>query len=117
MQSKKDPSVFLYRVSSKLPKMLNRYLPGSGFYQIIQTDYTRYAVLYSCTNYQILHTDLVWIWGRSAEINVQLRAEIYETLEKLHIDTDRLILPRNQNCTGIKNIPWIYDQHIFPNLN
>lgn len=56
VQSKKDPSLFLYKVSSKLPRILNRYLPGAGYYQVVSTDYTSYAILYSCSNFHLFHT-------------------------------------------------------------
>lgn len=96
---------------------MNRYLPGAGLYQVLQTDYTRYAILYSCTSYQLLHTDLVWIWGRKSEISADLRADIYRMLEKENIDSERLILPKNQNCTDMisddDDDPMFYG-HEFP---
>lgn len=118
MQSKKDPSLFLYKVSSKLPRIVNRYLPGAGYYQVVSTDYTSYAILYSCSNFHLFHTgnthvttiharilckgkvlDLVWIWAKQKEIGVELRSYIYQTLSKNHIDPERLTLPKNKNCT------------------
>ncbi|KAF7280055.1 apolipoprotein D-like [Rhynchophorus ferrugineus] len=97
--SKRDPSVLLYRVSSKLPRFLNRYLPGAGYYQVLQTDYTRYAIVYTCTDFHLFHMDLVWIWGRKKEINVEVRAKIYNILNGIGLDPERLTLPKNKNCT------------------
>ncbi|KAL1490088.1 hypothetical protein ABEB36_012830 [Hypothenemus hampei] len=99
VQSKKDPSLFLYKVSSTLPKFVNKYLPGAGFYQVVSTDYKRYAILYSCSNFHLFHTDLVWIWARKKEIDVVLRKEIYDILNRYLIDPERLTLPKNKNCT------------------
>ncbi|XP_030757212.1 apolipoprotein D-like [Sitophilus oryzae] len=96
--SRKDPSILLYRVSSKLPRFISRYLPGAGFYQVLDTDYNDYAVLYSCTDFQIIHMDLVWIWARKKDICVKVRAKIYEMLTSYEIDPERLTLPKNVNC-------------------
>ncbi|RZC42970.1 Lipocalin and/or Triabin domain containing protein [Asbolus verrucosus] len=97
--TKRDPSVLIYKVVTNLPRVISRYLPGAGFYQVIDTDYDNYAVLYSCTNYGLAHTDLIWIWGRQREINAHLRAKIYEKLEAIRLDSERLILPKNGNCS------------------
>lgn len=54
---KKDPTQFLYRVADcPLPKFLNRYLPGAGPYQVLETDYKKFAIVYSCTDYLIVHS-------------------------------------------------------------
>ncbi|ENN73365.1 apolipoprotein D [Dendroctonus ponderosae] len=97
--TKRDASLLLYRVSSRLPKLLNRYLPGAGYYQVLSTDYTSYALLYSCSNFHLFHTDLIWVWARSKEIGVGLRAHIYQTLAQNRLDPERLTLPKNKNCT------------------
>ncbi|KAJ8948185.1 hypothetical protein NQ318_010458 [Aromia moschata] len=215
--SKKDPSLFIYKVSSPLPRVINKYLPGAGLYQVLHTDYKDYAIVYSCTNFhvlyigidkecvrQILHEsfnmlsvyakmvpnpltpeqkesrmnicadilnnidtdsgfldtvtlkgtkfesveavkakatevlnqlteadfqhcfqqwksrmklyrdrqgeyiegekvatviDFIWIWGRRTEIGAETRAEIYSLLDSYDIDSERLILSKNDNCT------------------
>ncbi|CAH1155827.1 unnamed protein product [Phaedon cochleariae] len=97
--TRKDPSILLYKVSSRLPRVINRYLPGAGFYQVLKTDYTEFAVIYSCTNYEVVHSDMIWIWGRNTEINVALRSEIYLMLTENHLDSERLLLSKHYNCT------------------
>ncbi|KAF2900655.1 hypothetical protein ILUMI_05534 [Ignelater luminosus] len=97
--SRKDPSLLLYRVNSALPNALAKYLPGAGFYQILDTDYDKFAVLWTCTSLGLVHADRVWILGREKEIDVTLRAKIYDFLKTRHIDSDRLVLPKNSNCT------------------
>lgn len=42
--------------------------------------------------------DLVWVLGRTREIDALRRVELYGALAKLQIDTDRLIISKNQNC-------------------
>jgi len=98
-QTRRDPSLMLYKVVSNLPRVLSRYLPGAGFYQVLDTDYDTYAILWSCTNYGLAHSDLLWIWGRQKEIDANLRANIYRMLDTWRLDTERLILPKNSNCT------------------
>ncbi|XP_017769350.1 PREDICTED: apolipoprotein D-like [Nicrophorus vespilloides] len=96
--SKRHPSIFLFKVSTTLPNTVARFLPGAGFYQILDTDYEDFAVLWTCTSLGLAHTDLVWILGRSRELNVTTRANIYDYLLLRHIDSERLILSSN-NCT------------------
>lgn len=55
-QTRRNPSLLMYKVVSKLPRIVGRYLPGAGFYQILDTDYDNYAILWSCTNYELAHT-------------------------------------------------------------
>ncbi|KAG5883362.1 hypothetical protein JTB14_000027 [Gonioctena quinquepunctata] len=97
--TRKDPNIFQYKVSSKLPRLVNRYLPGAGLYQVLDTDYDNYAVVYSCNNWQVVHSDMIWIWGRKHEIDAELRAEIYKMLANNHLDSERLILSKTTNCT------------------
>lgn len=53
VQSKKDPSVFVYKVSSILP---NSFAPGAGVYQVLDTDYKNYAIIWKCTGYGFMYT-------------------------------------------------------------
>lgn len=55
-QSKKDPSAFTYKANSRLPTAISRYLPGSGLYYVLNTDYINYAIIWSCTNLGLIHT-------------------------------------------------------------
>ncbi|XP_044753792.1 apolipoprotein D-like isoform X2 [Coccinella septempunctata] len=98
IQTRKEPSIFVYKVHSKLPRLISKYLPASGAYQILDTDYDTYAILWSCSDYLIAHNDMIWIWGRQKELNVTTRANIYEILEMYQLDPERLTLPKNGNC-------------------
>ncbi|CAH1986566.1 unnamed protein product [Acanthoscelides obtectus] len=105
--TKKDPSVVMYKVNNKLPKVVNKYvprlvnyyLPGSGYYQVLRTDYVNYAILYSCNDYGIVHSDLIWIWGRLKEMDAEMRSDIYGILAEYRLDSERLTLSKNANCT------------------
>lgn len=96
--SKKNPSILKYKVTSALPTALARLLPGAGFYQVLHTDYDNFAILWTCSNLILAHTDQVWILGRKRELSVPLRAQIYKILSNLHIDSDRLLISKNTNC-------------------
>nr|CAI5858845.1 unnamed protein product [Callosobruchus analis] len=105
--TRRDPSIVNYKVNSKLPKAFNKYvprlvnyyLPGSGYYQVLRTDYGNYAIIYSCNDYGIAHTDLIWIWGRRKELNAEMRSDIYGLLAEYRLDSERLTLSKNANCT------------------
>nr|XP_023029793.1 apolipoprotein D-like [Leptinotarsa decemlineata] len=97
--TRRDPNIFQYKVSSSFPRIVNRYLPGAGFYQVLDTDYDTYAVVYSCSNWQVVHSDLIWIWGRKREIDVELRSELYRKLNNMQLDPERLVLSKTTNCT------------------
>ncbi|KAK9873351.1 hypothetical protein WA026_022156 [Henosepilachna vigintioctopunctata] len=98
IQTRRDPSTFVYKVNTKLPRLISKYLPGAGLYQIIDTDYDSYAVLWSCSDYIIFYTDMLWIWGRQKELNVTTRANIYNILEQNELDPERLTIPQDGNC-------------------
>lgn len=92
----------MYKVVSKLPRVLGRYLPGAGTYQVVDTDYDNYAILWSCSSYGLAHTDMIWIWGRQTEIDAKTRAHVYRVLDDLRLDSERLILPKNGNCSDLE---------------
>jgi len=96
--SKRDPSVYQYRVNTILPNALARFLPGSGVYQVLNTDYDNYAIIWTCSSVGLAYTDMVWVLGRSKEVSVGYRTAIYDFLMGRHIDTDRLIAS-NSNCS------------------
>lgn len=104
-KSKRDSTIFLYKVQTKLPNVIAKLLPGGGYYQILKTDYSNYAILWTCsTSMGLLHTDYVWILGRRRELDVSERSDIYDFLASRHIDSERLIISKNDNCSEtIKN--------------
>lgn len=44
---------------SDVPGYLARLAPGSGTYTILDTDYTDFALIYSCTNLRFFHAGKV----------------------------------------------------------
>lgn len=44
--------------------------PFYGDYNVIETDYADYSVVYSCQNYWLFHTEYAWILTREADYDV-----------------------------------------------
>lgn len=53
-------SILRYKVDTKLPFPVARLLPGAGLYNILQTDYDNYAILWSCSNLALLHSGEIY---------------------------------------------------------
>ncbi|KAI4460378.1 apolipoprotein d [Holotrichia oblita] len=49
---RRDPSIYQYKTSSILPNQLR---PTVGSYQVIATDYTNYAIIWSCSDYKLFY--------------------------------------------------------------
>lgn len=96
-------SIMNFVLSSRLPDAIARLLPGSGRYQILYTDYSTFAILWSCANFGIAHTDQIWVLGRDRDFDAQTRKIIYDALEQLGLGSDRLVLSRNKNCPAVFN--------------
>lgn len=92
-------------MQSKLPaaiaRLTNPFLPGSGRYQILFTDYNNFGILYSCTNFGIAFADQIWILGRGMDFEIDIQAKIYDILAKLGLESDRLVLAKNNNCPSL----------------
>ncbi|CAH2086863.1 unnamed protein product [Euphydryas editha] len=95
-------SSFRYKLNNRMPYIIGRMLPGAGHYNILFTDYDRFALVWSCTNLSIAHSDRMWVLGRERDIEAVLRAQIYAIIQELNLDPDRLILSKNNNCTEIE---------------
>jgi len=88
----------LFTINSNLPPALVRALPGVGYYKVLGTDYTSYALLYSCSDLGILHADLLWVLAREKELPVTSRVQVYDILNTLNIDPTRLTLTKHKKC-------------------
>lgn len=85
-------------ISNRIPSSFTRMLPGSGQYHILNTDYTNYAIMWSCSDMGMLHTDQVWIMGRQQDLDTEKRSEVYALLTEVGIDIKRLVLTKHKNC-------------------
>ncbi|XP_060810792.1 apolipoprotein D isoform X2 [Amyelois transitella] len=93
-------SLFRYKVNNRMPYIIGRLLPGAGLYNILFTDYDKFAIIWSCTSVSVAHSDRIWILGREREIQAELRAQIYALMMELRLDPDRLIISKNYNCSA-----------------
>ncbi|XP_046965143.1 apolipoprotein D-like [Vanessa cardui] len=96
-------SSFRYKLNNRMPYIIGRMLPGAGHYNILFTDYDRFALVWSCTNFSVAHSDRMWVLGRQRDIEAGLRAQIYAIIQELRLDPDRLILSKNNNCTEFED--------------
>ncbi|XP_045491462.1 apolipoprotein D-like [Colias croceus] len=94
-------SAFRYKLNNRMPYVIGRMLPGAGHYNILFTDYDQFALIWSCTNYNVVHSDRIWLLGRERDIDAILRAQIYAIMQELNLDSDRLIISKNNNCTAV----------------
>jgi len=68
---------------------------------ILDTDYTEYAIVYSCTNSilsGLFHTEYVWLLTRDGNLPNPTRQNIYEKLDELKIRRDRLVMSERTTC-------------------
>ncbi|XP_055706792.1 apolipoprotein D isoform X1 [Phlebotomus papatasi] len=93
-----NSSIMHFQLSSRLPAALARLLPGTGKYQILFTDYDNFAILWSCFNFGFAHTDQIWLLGRDRDFVFEIRKKIYDALDQLGLDSDRLVISKNKNC-------------------
>ncbi|KAJ0180274.1 hypothetical protein K1T71_003678 [Dendrolimus kikuchii] len=97
-------SIFRYKLNNRMPYIIGRLLPGAGQYNILFTDYEKFALVWSCTSVSLAHTDRIWVLGRQREIDAPVRAQIYAIMAELHLDPDRLFITKNTNCTTVDTI-------------
>ncbi|XP_014244096.1 apolipoprotein D-like [Cimex lectularius] len=94
----KTPGELNMVLASTLPSLIARMAPGSGKYIVLDTDYTDFALIYSCTDLRFVHADFIWVLGRGSDISVEARTVVYSTLDKNKINRDRLLLTNNKDC-------------------
>ncbi|XP_045785713.1 apolipoprotein D-like [Maniola jurtina] len=97
--SHEGSSSFRYKLNNRMPYIIGRLLPGAGQYNVLFTDYDNFAILWSCTNFSVAHSDRMWVLGRQRDMEAALRAQVYGILQALRLDPDRLILAKNHNCS------------------
>lgn len=75
------------------------WLP-SGNYEIIDTDYDDYSIVYSCSDmFGITQIELAWIMSRERKsLSRRQRSELYRRLTSLGIDTSRFIVSDQSRC-------------------
>ncbi|XP_074593070.1 apolipoprotein D-like [Brevipalpus obovatus] len=68
---------------------------------VIDTDYTEYALVYSCTNSLlsgVFHSEYVWVLSRDGSLSNPTRQNVYEKLDNLKINRSGLQLSDRTGC-------------------
>ncbi|XP_001661562.2 apolipoprotein D [Aedes aegypti] len=91
-------SIMSVQLKSRLPTAVARFLPGSGKYQVLYTNYDDFAILWSCSSFVAVHADQMWLLGRERDYSAEIRKKIYSALKQLSLDPERLFISKNTNC-------------------
>ncbi|XP_055629406.1 apolipoprotein D-like [Toxorhynchites rutilus septentrionalis] len=91
-------SIMSVQLKSTLPSAIARFLPGSGQYQVLYTNFENFAILWSCSSFLAVHTDQIWLLGRERDYPAETRKKIYSALTQLSLDPERLFISKNDNC-------------------
>lgn len=85
---------------TRLPDVITRFLPTTGKYQVLYTDYKNFAILWSCSSAaNLAYTDQIWLMARQRkDFKLDIRTIIHDALIQLGLEPDRLILSRNSDC-------------------
>ncbi|XP_033307424.1 uncharacterized protein LOC117209457 [Bombus bifarius] len=73
-------------------------LPLDAPYWILDTDYTTYSVVWSCSNFGVFSTRNVWIMAREPKPLVSVLEKAYQILDKNNISRAYFIRTDQKNC-------------------
>ncbi|PBC27513.1 apolipoprotein D-like [Apis cerana] len=73
-------------------------LPVDAPYWILDTDYTSYAVVWSCSNFGVFSMRNVWILAREPKPPVSVLEKAYQVLDKNNISRAYFIRTDQKNC-------------------
>jgi apolipoprotein D and lipocalin family protein len=66
-----------------------------GDYEVIETDYDNYSIVYSCTSIAFLYKDMVWILARSKDFDPKEKIGV---LRSLGFVEEELLYTNQKNC-------------------
>jgi apolipoprotein D and lipocalin family protein len=90
-------------IHSHLQVRFSKWQPW-GQYLVLDTDYTSYTVVYSCTNLLIARMEFLWVMSRQRTLSDEAENLAYEKLSKYGISTSDLE-KANQNPDTCKVLP------------
>lgn len=59
---------------------------NTGNYDVWATDYTTYSLVFSCTDYWLVHQDTAWILSREKTLDESKRKMLYDLLSNAKVD-------------------------------
>merc|ERR1712179_663508 len=74
--------------------------PTSGNYLVLDTDYTGYSIVWSCTDYGLFNSQLLWILTRERDAAGVNMTAVLEKVTDLGLDIASLIETDQNNCTN-----------------
>ncbi|KAF6733964.1 Apolipoprotein D [Oryzias melastigma] len=60
-------------------------------YWVLSTDYTNFALVYSCTDLELIHTDFVWILSRTPSLPQETLEKLQNILISIGVSADKLL--------------------------
>lgn len=70
-----------------------------GKYDIIETDYNTYALIYSCSKrFGFIKNEYAWILSRSRTLEPAVIARLKQTLSQYTDDVAKLLIADQTNC-------------------
>lgn len=99
-QARSDPKS---TIPGHLQVRFSKWQPW-GKYWVLDTDYTSFSVVYSCSSYLVNRVEFLWILGREASLSVETRLKISALLSKFKIDESYLTITDHNpsNCAGFQ---------------
>ncbi|XP_038111828.1 apolipoprotein D-like [Culex quinquefasciatus] len=84
----------------KFPMTFNIEAP----YEVLDTDYSNYAVVYSCNNLGLVHTKVVWILTRDRFPSLDIMLKGYYAMDRAKLNRALLTRTDQSNCDDGKVI-------------
>merc|ERR1712168_292137 len=99
-QARSDPKS---TIPAHLQVRFSKWQPW-GKYWVLDTDYTSYSVVYSCTSYLINRVEFLWILGRKTTLTEETRQQISSLLSGFKIDESKLRVTSHDptTCAGFQ---------------
>ncbi|XP_078613451.1 uncharacterized protein LOC144883089 [Branchiostoma floridae x Branchiostoma japonicum] len=91
-----------HKVPAKLSIGFSRFLP-KGPYWVLDTDYSSYAVVWSCINivWGLFKVEMAWILGRERALDEDIMKDIVYELTEMGIDAALFRMTDQTDCPGI----------------
>jgi len=75
-------------------------LPSTANYLVLGTDYTSYAVVWSCTNFWLFNTQFMWILTRDREPSAEVINSALAVIESNGLNRNRLRDTDHDDCAN-----------------
>ncbi|XP_071522354.1 apolipoprotein D-like [Panulirus ornatus] len=97
--------IFGYVEQTDVPGALLLHLDGVPFvgqYNVLETDYTNYATVYTCTDiFGISHVEQAWILARTPSPTPQALQNAFAAFAKWGINTEPFLYTAQEDCANL----------------